>query len=75
MAAVGFIYAGAFAIHWQLLIVVSFLVSGTLAFFVVLFDENSVQLGETSSKLETPLEVEHEPEEDFGYQSSVNVKT
>jgi hypothetical protein len=42
MSAVAFFYAGSLAVQWQLLIVVIFLFFGTLAFFVVLFDETPV---------------------------------
>lgn len=43
MAAVAFFYAGALILHIQLLIVVIFLFVGTLAFFSVIFNENSAE--------------------------------
>lgn len=44
MSAASFFYAGSLELHWQLLIVVIFLFSGTLAFFSVLFNETSDEL-------------------------------
>ena len=46
MAAAAFFYAGTLEIQWQLLIVVSFLFFGTLAFFSVLFDESPTDMTE-----------------------------
>jgi len=65
MAAVAFFYAGSLGLQWQLLIVVSFLFVGTLAFFSVLFDE-------TTSELTAPLvttTVQEEDDENTGYQN------
>ncbi len=43
-SGIAFFYAGSLAIQWQLLILVSFLFMGTLAFFYVLFNDKTNEL-------------------------------
>ena len=66
MAAAAFFYAGSVEIQWQLLIVVIFLFFGTLAFFVVLFDETNSELTEP---LVTTVTVQEEDHENDAYQN------
>ncbi|CAF0787467.1 unnamed protein product [Didymodactylos carnosus] len=61
MSAIAFFYAGALALPYQLLIVVIFLFFGTLAFFIVLFDDDSSAHIGHSSTLSTAILTEGEP--------------
>jgi hypothetical protein len=65
MAAVAFFYAGSLHIPWQLLIIVIFLFFGTLALFVVLFDEPT---DESTEPLVTTT-VQAEDNENDSYQN------
>jgi hypothetical protein len=70
MAAVAFFYAGILEIQWQLLIVVIFLFFGTLAFFSVLFDENS---DEATEPLVPSVTLKDDDDNDgYPYETSAN---
>jgi hypothetical protein len=61
---VAFSYAGFLDIQWQLLIIVSFLFVGTLAFFSVLFND-------TSNEFTTFVTIQEDDTEYIGYQNSI----
>lgn len=67
MAAVAFAYAGSLQIQWQIIIVLIFLFFGTLAFFVVLYDQND---SEARQPLIASTSVQEEAvDENVGYQT------
>jgi len=58
-AAVAFFYAGSVDLQWQLLILVIFLFTGTLAFFSVLFDDKTNEISTSISANTQENESEH----------------